>query len=260
MKNKLSKEVERYISQFPAPTQQMLQALRQCILKTAPQAQEIISYKMPAYKINTVLVYFAGYKNHIGFYPTPNAILHFKGELKLYKNSKGAIQFPFNKPLPKTLIKKLVKFRVEEDANFELNKKVKDKHSNLNKDLMAYHNKLTEVKKSICVMLLQELNKRLPKAESKVWHGHPVWFINGNPIVGYSNQKRGIRLMFWSGASFNEHGLELSAGKFKDASVFYNSISEIHLKDLKRWLKKAEEIQWDYKNIVKRKGVLERIK
>ena len=109
-------------------------------------------------------------------------------------------------------------------------------------------------------MLFKEINKILPEEESKVWHGHPVWFLDGNPIVGYSKQKRGMRLMFWSGADFDEEGLNIHGTKFKDASVFYNTVTDINTKDLKRWLKKSKEIQWDYKNIVKRKGKLERLK
>ncbi len=99
----------------------------------------------------------------------------------------------------------------------------------------------------------------LTSVESKIWHGHPVWFLDGNPIVGYSKEKKGIRLMFWSGADFEESGLNVVGGKFKDASVFYNSVEEINQEDLERWLSKSEKIQWDYKNIVKRKGKLERL-
>jgi len=116
MKNKLSKEVDAYIAQFPASTQTMLQALRSFILKTVPNAEEIISYKMPAYKINTVLVYFAGYKNHIGFYPTGSGISAFQKEIADYKNSKGAVQFELNKKLPFDLIKKMLLYRVQQDA------------------------------------------------------------------------------------------------------------------------------------------------
>lgn len=114
--------------------------------------------------------------------------------------------------------------------------------------------------KVICDTLAVEIDRGLPEAESKIWHRHPVWFLDGNPIVGYSKLKAGIRLMFWSGASFDEPGLTPGTGNFKDASVLYNSAEEIDLKDLKRWLKKAREIEWDYKNLVKRKGVLERLK
>ncbi len=97
-------------------------------------------------------------------------------------------------------------------------------------------------------------------SENKIWHAHPVWFLDGNPIVGYSKQKKGIRLMFWSGADFEEENLSVRDGKFKDASIFYNSINEINPIDIKRWLEKSAQIQWDYKNIIKRKGKLERLK
>ncbi|MCI0449222.1 MAG: DUF1801 domain-containing protein [Chlorobi bacterium] len=129
-----------------------------------------------------------------------------------------------------------------------------------NMDTITYNNKLSSDDKAICDLLFQEINKHLPEAESKIWHAHPVWFLEGNPIVGYSKQKAGIRLMFWSGADFEEEDLTVRGGKFKDASVFYNNFSEIKAIDLKRWLRKSREIQWDYKNIVKRKGKLERLK
>ncbi|MDX2142531.1 MAG: DUF1801 domain-containing protein [Rhodospirillaceae bacterium] len=127
------------------------------------------------------------------------------------------------------------------------------------KDIAFYHSKLTGPESEICGLLATEIQRGLPEAESKVWHGHPVWFLDGNPIVGYSKQKAGIRLMFWSGKDFDEDALNVRGRKFKDASIFYNEISEIKIKDLKRWLKKSKDIQWDYKNIVKRKGRLMRI-
>ena len=95
--------------------------------------------------------------------------------------------------------------------------------------------------------------------QNKIWHRHPVWFLEGNPIVGYSKLKDCIRLLFWSGQSFDEPGLE-PEGSFKAAEARYTSDDQMAASDLKRWLKKAIEIQWDYKNIVKRKGKLERLK
>ena len=130
----------------------------------------------------------------------------------------------------------------------------------MNKDVKAYNSSQSASDKRICNILAAEINAGLPLAENKIWHAHPVWFLEGNPIVGYSKQKAGIRLMFWSGASFEEEALQPGTGKFKDASVIYTSAEEINTKHLKRWLKKAKEIQWDYKNIIKRKGVLERLK
>lgn len=114
--------------------------------------------------------------------------------------------------------------------------------------------------KVICDLLASTIVNRLPEAENKIWHSHPVWFLDGNPIVGYSKEKKGIRLMFWSGIDFDEVGLEPSTGKFKDASKFYTSVEQVDVEDLNRWLEKSKSIQWDYKNIVKRKGELIRIK
>jgi hypothetical protein len=111
----------------------------------------------------------------------------------------------------------------------------------------------------VCDWLAEEIAKSLPDADSKIWHAHPVWFLNDNPIVGYSKQKPGIRLMFWSGADFDEAKLNVVGKKFRDASIFINDISEAPHKDMRRWLKKARSIQWDYKNIVSRKGRLVRL-
>ena len=130
----------------------------------------------------------------------------------------------------------------------------------MHKDVKAYNNSQSTGDKKICNLLAKEIDNNLTEAENKVWHAHPVWFLDGNPIVGYSKLKDGIRLMFWSGVSFDEEKLKMGTGKFKDASITYTSDKEINTKDLKRWLKKSKTIQWDYKNIVKRKGVLLRLK
>jgi len=130
----------------------------------------------------------------------------------------------------------------------------------MSKDIQAYNNSQSSGDKKICNLLAQEINSNLPEAEKNIWHAHPVWFLDGNPIVGYSKLKDGIRLMFWSGASFEEDRLTQGTGKFKDASVTYTSAEDINTKMLKRWLKKSKDIQWDYKNVVKRKGILKRLK
>jgi Domain of unknown function (DU1801) len=130
----------------------------------------------------------------------------------------------------------------------------------MNKEIKAYNGKQNVDDKEICDRLASVIDSELKEAESKIWHAHPVWFLDGNPIVGYSKQKPGIRLMFWSGADFDEIKLNVRGEKFKDASIFYNAVSEIKAKDLIIWLKKSREIQWDYKNIVKRKGQLKRLK
>jgi hypothetical protein len=130
----------------------------------------------------------------------------------------------------------------------------------MNKEINDYNNKQSLGNKEISDRLATIINNELAEAESKIWHAHPVWFLDGNPVVGYSKQKAGMRLMFWSGASFEEDDLNVRGKKFKDASVFYTNLSEIKAKDVKRWLKKSRDIQWDYKNIVKKRGLLERLK
>ena len=129
----------------------------------------------------------------------------------------------------------------------------------MNKDVRAYNNSQSPEDKKICNLLAKEINGNLPEAENKIWHAHPVWFLDGNPVVGYSKLKDCIRLLFWSGESFEEEGLQ-KEGNFKTAGLRITSADQINTKDLSRWLKKSKEIQWDYKNIVKRKGVLERLK
>ncbi len=130
----------------------------------------------------------------------------------------------------------------------------------MNKDIQEFNHSQSGEEKSICDLLSKEINRHLPEAESKIWHAHPVWFLEGNPVVGYSKLKGCIRLFFWSGASFNEEKLQPGTGKFKDASIRYTSVDQIDLEDVKRWIEKAREIQWDYKNLVKKKGGLRRIK
>lgn len=130
----------------------------------------------------------------------------------------------------------------------------------ISKHILEYNNSQTKEDKTICELLVKTISIYLSEAENKIWHGHPVWFLDGNPIVGYSKEKKGLRLMFWSGSDFNEEKLNIRGKKFKDASVFYNSNVEVDIEDIKRWLKKSKEIQWDYKNIVKRKGILERLR
>ena len=117
------KTVEEYLSAFPAGTKKILQEVRKTIKQAAPQAEELISYNMPAFKLHGVLVYYAAYKAHIGFYPTASGIETFKKELSPFKNSKGAVQFPIPEPIPFDLISKIVKFRVKENLEKEKAKK-----------------------------------------------------------------------------------------------------------------------------------------
>lgn len=126
-------------------------------------------------------------------------------------------------------------------------------------EITDYNSMQLESDKEICTKLSVIINGELQNAENKIWHRHPVWFLDGNPIVGYSKLKDSVRLLFWSGQSFDEKGLK-AEGTFKAAEKRYTSVKEISEDDLKRWLEKSQQIQWDYKNIVKRKGELIRLK
>lgn len=129
----------------------------------------------------------------------------------------------------------------------------------MNTTTQDYNNSQNSSDKEICDQLANIINKNLPDAENKIWHAHPVWFLDGNPIVGYSKLKDSVRLLFWSGQSFDEEKLG-NEGSFKAAEFRYTLANQIIPEDVKRWLEKAKEIQWDYKNLVKRKGILERLK
>ncbi|MHA6297351.1 DUF1801 domain-containing protein [Devosia sp. CAU 1758] len=122
----------------------------------------------------------------------------------------------------------------------------------------AYHAAQDEPYRAICDRLRRLIDERLPDAESKIWHAHPVWFLDGNPIVGYSKLKGPVRLLFWSGQSFQTPGLE-PEGTFKAAEARFTALEQISSNAMASWLEESRTVQWDYKNIIKRKGRLERL-
>ena len=126
-------------------------------------------------------------------------------------------------------------------------------------DIEAYHAALPDAARAVCDLLAREIQAALPDAVGKVWHRHPVRFLDGNPVAGYSLLKGGVRLLFWSGQSFAEPGLR-PEGSFKAAEARYTEAGQVDVAALRRWLGKARDIQWDYQHLVKRKGRLERLK
>jgi hypothetical protein len=126
-------------------------------------------------------------------------------------------------------------------------------------DTQKYNAALSPTDRAIAELLAAELDRGLPEAVNKVWHAHPVWFLDDNPIAGYSKLKSCIRLLFWSGQSFTEPGLA-KEGTFKAAEARFTAVDQVDLKKLRRWLKESRDVQWDYKNLIKRKGRLERLK
>jgi hypothetical protein len=133
------------------------------------------------------------------------------------------------------------------------------KGAEMHADTTKYNKAQAPTDKAICQLLAKEIDRALPDAENKIWHAHPVWFLDGNPIVGYSKLKDSVRLLFWSGQSFKEKGLK-KEGTFKAAEARYAAVDEIDTSKLARWLAEAREVQWDYRNLVRRKGRLVRLK
>lgn len=125
----------------------------------------------------------------------------------------------------------------------------------MNPEIKTYIESLSIESQAIANKLYAVINETLPEAEHKIWHRHPVWFLDGNPVTGFSQLKDSVRLLFWSGQSFDEPGLN-PEGSFMAAEARYTNVNQIDEKSLRSWIEKARDIQWDYKNIVKRKGVL----
>jgi len=125
----------------------------------------------------------------------------------------------------------------------------------LPKDVNAYNKALDKTSRDISINLAELIDVTLPKAEAKVWHGAPVWFLDGNPVVGYSKKKAGVELLFWSGQSFEENLLTAS-GKFKAAGIIFESADEIRKTVIKRLLTQSKKIQWDYANVVKNRRLV----
>jgi hypothetical protein len=129
----------------------------------------------------------------------------------------------------------------------------------MDRAILDYNAAQSSNDRRISELLANEIERGLPSAEGKVWHGGPVWFIESNPVVGYWVRKNRVQLLFWSGQSFDEPALK-PEGKFKAAEASFTSPEQVDIVDLRRWLEKCRDIQWDYKNIVKRKGKLVRLK
>lgn len=121
-------------------------------------------------------------------------------------------------------------------------------------DILGYHERLDAEARPICDLLLEIIERELPDAERKVWHAHPVWFFDGNPVVGYDRLKASVRLLFWSGRSFEEEGLSPEGG-FQAAEARYTAPEQVDAVALRRWLAKAREIQWNYRDIRRNRGL-----
>jgi len=191
-KTAVAKNTDEYIKQFPADVRVLLEKLRAAIKATAPKAEEVISYQMPAFKLNGMLVYFAGYKNHIGFYPTGSPIKVFEKELAPYKWSKGAIQFPLDKPLPLTLVKKMVQFRIKENlekaeakpAANKVKKKLTDEEQ-----VKAYLDKLEETAKNDIETVRKIIKATHAKLSERIKWNAPSYYYKDEDMVTFGPYK-----------------------------------------------------------------------
>jgi uncharacterized protein YdhG (YjbR/CyaY superfamily) len=257
-------DVTAYIDAAEEPARSRLRTLAEAIRAEAPGAVERIAYGLATWHQGENLIHLGAFKHHVGIYPGAAAIVAFEDDLTGFKTSKGAIQVPYDAPLPVALIRRITRWRVQQAAT-KAALKVSKQHtgrpgaSTVGADVAAYNASRSDTDRAVCDALAKHLSHSLPLAASKVWHGHPVWFLEGNPVVGYSTHREGTRLLFWSGQSFDEPALS-PVGKFKAAEARYSTLADINAKVLRGWLRKALAIQWDYKNVVKNKGLLKRLR
>lgn len=264
---KIPTTIDEYIAGAPVAVRPILKEIQRVVRAAAPDAAEVISYRMPAFKQNGIVIYFAAFQNHIGIFPPVSGDAKLEVAVKPFAGPKGNLKFPLNKPIPYALIGRIVRHNVKRNMTrttekpskqARLRSKPQSNLRDMHPNTKAYNDAQAPADKKICQLLAKEIALNLPEAENKVWHAHPVWFLDGNPIVGYSKLKTCVRLLFWSGQSFKEKGLK-KEGTFKAAEARYTDAGEIDLNKLQIWLGEARKIQWDYKNIVRRKGRLLRL-
>lgn len=231
---KTSNEIDLYIEAFPEIVQKKLYELRTIIKNAAPNADEIISYQMPAYKQFSRLVYFAGYKNHIGFYPHSSSIEHFEEEIKKYKNSKGAIQFPLDKPLPNELITKIVQFRVQEDLENENKKTLAAKKE---KKVWQKNNLWTEE-----LEVLKSIINKTQLIETEKW-GAPIYTHKNKNVIGIGGFKSYFGIWFFNGVFLkDEMNLLINANEENTKALRqmrFNSIKDVDEKIILQYIKEA---------------------
>jgi uncharacterized protein YdhG (YjbR/CyaY superfamily) len=233
-----AKNVDEYISQFPAEVQVSLNKLRKTIKAAATKAEEMISYQMPAYKYNGMLVYFAAYKNHIGFYPTGSGIEAFKKELSAYKGAKGAVQFPIDKPIPLALITKIVQFRVQANLEKDLTKKkkttpakpVKAKKPTDEEQVTAYMSQLEPGVKAEIDAVRKIIKKANPKLNERIKWNAPSYHYKEDIVTFGPYRTQKLLLVFHHPAVVKIKS-EILEGDYKDRRlVRFKNIAEAEKK------------------------------
>ena len=251
MKAKIAATVNEYIAAFPKEMQQLLNQLRKTIKAAAPKADEVISYGMPGYKLNGMLVYFAGYKNHIGFYGTPTAHESFKKELALYKSGKGSVQFPGDKPLPLKLITQIVKFRVKQnEERVAVKKGVKPAAIKSNsakptdeEQVKIWLTKLNPDLKKITESVRKIIKAAGPKLNERIKWNAPSYYYKED-MVTFGPYKNGMILLIFHHPLIVKIKSPLLEGNYKDRRIVY-------LKDAKAITTAKKELERIIKEHIK---------
>lgn len=227
-KTRLAKNVDEYIVSFPPATKAALENVRKTIKKAAPNAEEFISYAMPAYKYKGVLVYFAGYKNHIGFYGTPSGHEAFKKELSVYKSGKGSVQFPLDKPLPLKLITQIVQFRVKQNEEKTTGKKpVKAGNKKVKPAKISDADKVNEWIKKLEPSAKKEINavrkiiiRASPKLSERIKWNAPSYYYKEDVLSFGPYNTHKLLLVFHHPAVVKVKS-ELLKGNYKDRRLVH---------------------------------------
>lgn len=259
-----STPVSAYVDAAQEPARSRLRTLAELIRAEAPDAVERIAYGLATWHQGENLIHLGAFKHHIGIYPGAAAVAVFADDLTGFKTSKGAIQVPHDAPLPLALVRRITRWRVQQAVKRVARKVSRQRTGRsgagtVSAPVATFNGSQSDTARAVCDALAGHISRSLPGAESKIWHGHPVWFLEQNPIVGYSTHKEGTRLLFWSGQSFDEPALA-PVGRLKAAEARYRTAADIRVTVLRGWLRKAQAIQWDYKNVVKTKGRLTRLR
>jgi len=246
MKKKKRTPVDRYIENLPEPQKSTLTRIKLILTNVIPEGIECISYGIPAIKLNGIVIGgFASAKTHCSYYPFSGSTLKtLKNRLQSFEQTKSALHFPHDKPLSKNIVKALITARLA-----EIRTKPRSEEANA---IGAYILEQKPRYLKICRLLTKEINSTLPKAHSKLYHRFPVWFIGENAVVGFRvTAKKGVNLLFWNGQSLGESELK-AVGKFWAAQIQFQEVSEINVKNLRRWINKASKDIWDFASLRKK--------
>ena len=247
--HEIAANVDEYIDSFPLPVRKLLEQVRKVIRQAAPDAKEAISYQMPGYKLDGMLVYFAGWKNHLGFYPSTSGISNFKKELSGYTIAKGSVQFPYDKPLPLDLIRDIVKFRAQENREKAAAKKTPTKNSGKAKPagedpVDSWLNKQDTAGKKNFNTIRKIIRKVSPGISERIKWNAPSYHYKEKDFLTFGPYRDKRILLVFHHPGITKIRSPLLEGKHKDRRLFYfNSAAEIKKngKELARIIKESLE-------------------